>query len=117
MAASGSHRGWCPKTVVRTPAHRESARASGPDPQRASAAACHLLPWTSGPRSAGSGPRRAWSFPCRRRIYMKASDALQANRDALRALAARHRLRNLRVFGSAATGADTEGSDIDLLVD
>jgi len=50
-------------------------------------------------------------------IYMKASDALQANRDALRALAARHRLRNLRVFGSAATGADTEGSDVDLLVD
>jgi predicted nucleotidyltransferase len=50
-------------------------------------------------------------------IYMKASDALQANRDALRALAARHRLRNLRVFGSAATRADAEGSDIDLLVD
>lgn len=48
---------------------------------------------------------------------MKASDALRANRDALRALAARHRLRNLRVFGSAATGTDAEGSDVDLLVD
>jgi uncharacterized protein len=48
---------------------------------------------------------------------MKPSDALLANRDALRALAARHRLRNLRVFGSAATGVDTDGSDVDLLVD
>jgi len=48
---------------------------------------------------------------------MKPSDALLANRDALRALAVRHRLRNLRVFGSAATGADTAGSDVDLLVD
>jgi predicted nucleotidyltransferase len=48
---------------------------------------------------------------------MKPSDALGANRDALRTLAAQHRLRNLRVFGSAATGADTENSDLDLLVD
>ena len=48
---------------------------------------------------------------------MKPSDALLANRDALRALAARHRLSNLRVFGSAARAADTEGSDVDLLVD
>jgi uncharacterized protein len=48
---------------------------------------------------------------------MRPSDALLANRDALRALAARHRLGNLRVFGSAATGADTEDSDVDLLVD
>jgi predicted nucleotidyltransferase len=48
---------------------------------------------------------------------MKPSDALRANRDALRALAARHRLRNLRVFGSVATGVDTEGGDVDLLVD
>ena len=50
-------------------------------------------------------------------IHMRPSDALLANRDALRALAARHRLCNLRVFGSAATRADAEGSDIDLLVD
>jgi predicted nucleotidyltransferase len=48
---------------------------------------------------------------------MKPSDALRANRDALQALAARYCLRNLRVFGSVATGADTEGSDVDLLVD
>jgi uncharacterized protein len=48
---------------------------------------------------------------------MRPSDALLVNRDALRALAARHRLRNLRVFGSAARGTDTEGSDVDFLVD
>jgi predicted nucleotidyltransferase len=48
---------------------------------------------------------------------MKPSDALLANRDALRALATQHRLRNLRVFGSAAKSVDTEDSDIDLLVD
>lgn len=48
---------------------------------------------------------------------MRPSDTLSANRDALRALAARHRLGNLRVFGSVAIGADAEGSDVDLLVD
>jgi uncharacterized protein len=31
--------------------------------------------------------------------------------------AARHRASNVRVFGSVVRGADTEGSDIDLLVD
>jgi predicted nucleotidyltransferase len=48
---------------------------------------------------------------------MKPSDVLHARRDALHALAACHRLRNLRVFGSVAAGTDTEGSDVDLLVD
>jgi predicted nucleotidyltransferase len=48
---------------------------------------------------------------------MKPSDAVRAHREALRALAERHRLSNLRVFGSVAAGADTEDSDIDLLVD
>jgi predicted nucleotidyltransferase len=48
---------------------------------------------------------------------MKPSEAIRANRDALLALSARHRLRNLRLFGSAAIGTDTEGSDVDLLVD
>jgi uncharacterized protein len=49
--------------------------------------------------------------------HMRSSDALHTHRDALRALAARHRLRNLRVFGSAAMGTDAEDSDVDLLVD
>jgi predicted nucleotidyltransferase len=48
---------------------------------------------------------------------MKPSDALRANREALRALAERHHLRNLRVFGSVAMSADDDDSDLDLLVD
>jgi predicted nucleotidyltransferase len=48
---------------------------------------------------------------------MKPSDALDAHRDALRALVLRHRVRNPRVFGSAALRRDTERSDLDLLVD
>jgi predicted nucleotidyltransferase len=48
---------------------------------------------------------------------MKPSDALRVHRDALRALAERHHLRNLRVFGSVAMGADGDESDLDLLVD
>ena len=48
---------------------------------------------------------------------MKSSEALQANRAAVRAIAAAHRASNPRVFGSAARGEDTEESDLDLLVD
>jgi predicted nucleotidyltransferase len=48
---------------------------------------------------------------------MKPSDAVRAHREALRALAERHRLSNLRVFGSVAAGVDTDDSDVDLLVD
>lgn len=48
---------------------------------------------------------------------MRPSHALAANRAALRAIAARHRVQNPRVFGSALREDDTEGSDLDLLVD
>jgi len=48
---------------------------------------------------------------------MRPSHALEANRAALRAIAARHRVRNLRVFGSSLREEDTEESDLDLLVD
>ncbi len=43
-------------------------------------------------------------------------DALAAHRRELEDLAAEFGLRNLRVFGSAARGADQPGSDLDLLV-
>ncbi|WP_254359363.1 nucleotidyltransferase family protein [Microbacterium hominis] len=43
--------------------------------------------------------------------------ALDANRDAVRAIVAAHRASNPRVFGSASRGADTESSDLDLIVD
>ena len=48
---------------------------------------------------------------------MKPSLALEANRDAIRALVAKYRTANPRVFGSVARGEDTDASDIDILVD
>lgn len=48
---------------------------------------------------------------------MRPSIALQNNREAIREIALRHRVRNVRVFGSALHGNDTEDSDLDLLVE
>ena len=42
---------------------------------------------------------------------------LWARRNKVKKLAAGHGLSNLRVFGSIARGEETEGSDLDLLVD
>jgi predicted nucleotidyltransferase len=48
---------------------------------------------------------------------MKPSEALETHRLAIREIAARHRVSNVRVFGSVLSKTDTEGSDLDLLVD
>ena len=48
---------------------------------------------------------------------MRPSIALDHNRNALVELSARHRLVNVRVFGSVSRGEDVDGSDLDLLVD
>jgi hypothetical protein len=48
---------------------------------------------------------------------MRPSQLLQSHRDLIREIALRHRVRNVRVFGSALRGDDTEISDLDLLVD
>lgn len=48
---------------------------------------------------------------------MRPSVALQNNRDAIREIALRHRVLNVRVFGSVLHGDDTEESDLDLLVE
>lgn len=48
---------------------------------------------------------------------MRPSIALQTHRDAIRKIALSHRVKNVRVFGSALHGDDTEDSDLDLLVD
>jgi predicted nucleotidyltransferase len=48
---------------------------------------------------------------------MRPSIALQLHRDAIREIALSHRVKNVRVFGSALHGDDTEDSDLDLLVD
>ncbi len=48
---------------------------------------------------------------------MRPSKALHQYRDSIRRIIECGRLRNPRVFGSAARGDDAEGSDLDLLVD
>jgi predicted nucleotidyltransferase len=48
---------------------------------------------------------------------MKPSKALRLHRDEIRKIVERHRTRNVRVFGSVVHGKDTDGSDLDLLVD
>ena len=48
---------------------------------------------------------------------MRPAQALDQHRDAVRAIALRHRMTRVRVFGSVLHGTDTESSDLDLLVD
>lgn len=48
---------------------------------------------------------------------MKPSEALNLNREAIRQVVASHHALNARVFGSVLHGNDTDGSDLDLLVD
>ncbi len=48
---------------------------------------------------------------------MRPSKVFQSHRNAVRELALRHRVRNVRVFGSVLHGDDTDDSDLDLLVD
>lgn len=44
------------------------------------------------------------------------SVVLRRHRDAIIAIAERHKAHDVRVFGSTARGVDTSGSDLDLLV-
>jgi predicted nucleotidyltransferase len=48
---------------------------------------------------------------------MKPSDAFESNRAAIRLVVESHRGRNARVFGSVLHGEDTDGSDLDILID
>jgi len=48
---------------------------------------------------------------------MRPSAALDLRRKEIRALTERYRASNPRVFGSVLSGADEDGSDLDLLVD
>ena len=48
---------------------------------------------------------------------MRPSIAFNQYRDAIREIALRHRVNNVRVFGSVLHGDDTDDSDLDLLVD
>lgn len=48
---------------------------------------------------------------------MRPSEILAAKADEVRAIIARYPVRNPRIFGSVARGDDSEGSDLDLLVE
>lgn len=48
---------------------------------------------------------------------MKPSQALASHRVDIRRVVESHRARNARVFGSVIHGEDTEGSDLDILID
>jgi hypothetical protein len=48
---------------------------------------------------------------------MSTGQYIQAHRDEILRIAARHGAVNLQLFGSVARGEDTPGSDVDLLVD
>lgn len=48
---------------------------------------------------------------------MKPSEALALNRAAIRHVVESHRASNARVFGSVLHGQDTDGSDLDILID
>jgi uncharacterized protein len=48
---------------------------------------------------------------------MRPSEALKIHRDAIREIALRHRVTNVRVFGSVLRGEGTVDSDLDLLVE
>jgi predicted nucleotidyltransferase len=52
-----------------------------------------------------------------REIFVKPSIALNAHRAEVRRIVEANRASNARVFGSVLRGADTEQSDLDLLVE
>ncbi len=48
---------------------------------------------------------------------MRPSLLLETHRTAVREIASRHRVRDVRVFGSVAHGDDADDSDLDVLVE
>jgi|SRR5665213_599709 len=48
---------------------------------------------------------------------MRPSVSIAAHRDRVREILERHRMANPRIFGSAARGNDTDGSDLDILIE
>nr|WP_163503439.1 nucleotidyltransferase family protein [Halomonas socia] len=48
---------------------------------------------------------------------MKPSIAYQKHREAIRQVVERHHATNPRIFGSVLHGQDTDGSDLDILID
>ncbi|SHF49672.1 hypothetical protein SAMN02745148_02775 [Modicisalibacter ilicicola DSM 19980] len=48
---------------------------------------------------------------------MKPSIAYQRHREAIRRIVEQHHAKNPRIFGSVLHGQDTDGSDLDILID
>lgn len=48
---------------------------------------------------------------------MKPSIAMNAHRAEIRSIVEAHHASNARVFGSVANSSDTDGSDLDILID
>ena len=48
---------------------------------------------------------------------MKPSIVLETKRDVIRSVVKRHNALNARLFGSVVHGVDSEGSDLDILID
>jgi len=61
--------------------------------------------------------RRLREYDNQRMPAMKPSEALDFHRIRVRQIIALHHGHNVRVFGSALHGKDTENSDLDLLID
>ena len=57
-----------------------------------------------------------WLHAIRQISDMRPSVALQQHRERIREIALSHRVADVRVFGSAVSGYDTERSDLDILV-
>jgi predicted nucleotidyltransferase len=64
------------------------------------------------PRTAAQSANRSTGLH-----RMRPSEALASNRAAIRQVVESHRACNARVFGSVLRGKDTDGSDLDILVD
>lgn len=72
--------------------------------------------------SKGGGLRATYPVPIENGLQwyccpMRPSQAFNAHREELREIVTRHGVLRPRIFGSAVRGEDTEGSDLDLLVD
>jgi predicted nucleotidyltransferase len=60
----------------------------------------------------------ATETPCPAKLTpMRPSEALSLHRTQIREIALRHRVSDVRVFGSVLHGDDADGSDLDLLVE
>jgi len=75
------------------------------------------LPFTEFRDRQSNSIGRAVSKLRSREMHMKPSDALHSNRAEIRRVVEAHRARNARVFGSVLHGQDTDGSDLDILID